>query len=326
MRIRRLLFTIAISWGGCNGAQSALEPAGREAARIAELYWWMVAGTAAVWLGVIALTFYCLRAPPQSFSKRRERLLIVGGGAVVPGVLLAVLLVFGLSMVPNLVAPAPPGSLKITVSGELWWWRIRYEQPGAEPVELANEIHLPVDEPVQFLLESDNVIHSFWIPALAGKVDMIPGRVTRLSLTPTRTGIFRGACAEFCGSSHALMNFDVVVEEKEAFQNWLAHQAQPAQPAQEPLTKRGHDLFLANGCGACHSVRGTSAKGVISPDLTHVGSRLSLAAGTLPSEPDAFQRWIASTDHLKPGAQMPRFDMLLEEDLQALAAYLKSLK
>jgi cytochrome c oxidase subunit 2 len=312
--------------GGCSGIQSALDPAGREAERIAELFWWMVAGAVVVWLGVIGLALYSVRARPESFNRRRAALIIVGGGAIVPTVVLAVLLVFGLAMLPGLVAPAPEGSLEVAVSGELWWWRVHYESPGSDPVVLANEIHLPVGEPVEFRLESNDVIHSFWIPALGGKMDMIPGRVTRLALTPTRTGVFRGVCAEYCGTSHALMRFYVVVEEKEEFDRWLAHQGQPALAATEPLAKRGQDLFLANGCSACHMVRGTAADGVIGPDLTHVGSRLSIAADTLPAELDDFRRWITVTEELKPGAHMPQFAMLPPEELQALAVYLEGLK
>jgi cytochrome c oxidase subunit 2 len=325
-RIRCLWYAGVLLSAGCSGVPSAVDPAGREAERIAALFWWMVAGAAVVWLGVIGLALYCVRARPESFSRRRARLIIVGGGAVVPTVVLAILLAFGLAMLPGLIAPAPAGSLKIEVDGELWWWRVRYQSPSGEPVALANEIHLPVGEPVEFRLESDNVIHSFWIPALGGKMDMIPGRVTRLALTPTRTGVFRGVCGEYCGTSHALMQFYVVVQEKEEFERWLARQAQPAETPTEPLAKRGQGLFLANGCSACHTVRGTPASGVIGPDLTHVGSRLSIAAGTLPTEPDNFRRWIALTEEVKPGAHMPKFAMLPAEELQALAIYLESLK
>jgi cytochrome c oxidase subunit 2 len=193
-------------------------------------------------------------------------------------------------------------------------------------VVLANEIRLPVGETVEFRLESPDVIHSFWIPSLGGKMDMIPGRVTRLALTPTKTGVFRGACAEYCGTSHALMSFDVVVHEKEGFDRWLAHQQMPAGPPGAAAAARGHELFLANGCGACHAIRGTTAKGVIGPDLTHVGSRLSIGAGTLSNTRDALVRWIARTDHVKPGVIMPSFGMLPDEQLQAMALYLEGLR
>lgn len=242
--------------------------------------------------------------------------------------MLTALLIYGLAPIPALVARAPEGSLKIVVSGEQWWWRVRHELPDVTggPVASANEIRLPVGEPVQFQLESPDVIHSFWIPSLAGKTDMIPGRVTHLALMPTRTGVFRGACAEYCGDSHALMSFDVVVLEREEFARWLARQARPAEAPAAPMAALGQQAFLANGCGACHTVRGTAAAGAIGPDLTHVGSRQSLAAATLPNQPDAFHRWIAHTTDVKPGALMPKFNMLPPEELQALAHYLEGLQ
>ncbi|MDQ3753111.1 MAG: cytochrome c oxidase subunit II [Acidobacteriota bacterium] len=321
-----MVLTGALLMAGCGGVQSTLDPAGREAARIADLFWWMAAGSVVIWLAVVGLTIYAIRVRPEAHSLRAAKLLIIGGGVVFPVVVLSVLLVYGLAPIPALMAPAPAGSLRIAVSGEQWWWRVRYQPPGGGEVVLANEIRLPVGEPVQFRLDSPDVIHSFWIPSLAGKVDMIPGRVTYLALTPTKTGVFRGACAEYCGSSHALMNFPVVIQEKEEFIRWLAQQAEPAQSPVEPLAARGQELFLANGCSACHTVRGTPANGVVGPDLTHVGSRLSIAAGTLPNEPEAFRRWIAHTTDVKPDVNMPAFHMLPPEELQALAAYLKGLK
>jgi cytochrome c oxidase subunit 2 len=155
---------------------------------------------------------------------------------------------------------------------------------------------------------------------------MIPGRVTRLALTPTKTGVFRGSCAEYCGTSHALMSFYVVVHEKEDFARWLAHQQTLARPPDAPLAARGRELFLASGCGACHTIRGTPANGIIGPDLTHVGSRLSIGAGALPNNAEALLRWIARTEHVKPEVLMPAFGMLPQEELQALAMYLEGLK
>jgi cytochrome c oxidase subunit 2 len=193
-------------------------------------------------------------------------------------------------------------------------------------VVLANEIRLPLGAPVQFRLESPDVIHSFWIPSLAGKIDMIPGRVTRLAVTPTKTGVFRGACAEYCGTSHALMSFYVVVDEQEAFERWLAGQQAPAAPPVGPDAARGQELFFANGCGACHMIRGTPARGVVGPDLTHIGSRVSIGAGILPNNAETLMRWIARTDHVKPAVIMPAFGMLPQKDLQALARYLEGLK
>lgn len=320
--IRGLLILGALCLAGCSGAQSALSPAGREAGRIANIFWVMTIGALLVWVVMIILALYSVRRRNNPMNSRRAHSFIVWGGAVIPTIVLTALLVYGLAPIPALMAPAPPGSLKIIVSGEQWWWRVRYEPAEGIPVTLANEIRLPVGEPVQFQLESPDVIHSFWIPSLAGKVDMIPGRITHLAFTPTRTGSFRGACAEYCGASHALMNFDVEVMNKEDFLRWFAEQALPAQS----MNLQGQQLFLSNGCGACHTLRGTEAQGVIGPDLTHVGSRRSLAASYLPNEADAFHRWIQKTSELKPGALMPKFDMLPPEDLRALAVYLEGLK
>ena len=311
---------------GCGGVQSALEPAGWGAERIAVLFWWLVGGAVVVWLAVVGLAVYAIRARPGPHDPGRMKLFIIGGGAVLPVVVLAAYLSYGLALLPALLNPAPPGSLQVAVSGEQWWWRVRYPAPGGGTVELANEVRLPVGEPVDFLLVSPDVIHSFWIPSLGGKMDMVPGRQTRLTLEPTRTGVFRGACAEYCGEAHALMNFYAIVVEKDEFDRWLAHQAAPAQPPEGALAARGAEVFAASGCGACHAVRGTGADGGVGPDLTHVGSRLSLGAGILPNEPDDFLRWIAHTERVKPGVHMPAFGMLPPEDLEALAAYLDGLE
>jgi cytochrome c oxidase subunit II len=310
---------------GCSGIQSSLSPAGHDADRIATLFWWMTAGSVVVWAGVLALALYYFARPAGSPDERRNRMLIVGGGVVIPAITLTTLLVYSLAMLPQAVARAPEGSLQIHVVGEQWWWRVHYQRPGGV-VTLANEVRLPVGDPVQFRLESDNVIHSFWIPSLAGKMDMIPGRVTWLTVRATKTGVFRGACAEYCGTSHALMAFYVEVMEKDAFDRWLDAQAGPAPSPVDAAARRGQDAFVTNGCGACHTVRGTPARGVIGPDLTHVGSRHSIGGGILPTRPDALRRWIASTQHVKPGVHMPDFGMLPGDDLAALAAYLHGLR
>jgi cytochrome c oxidase subunit 2 len=303
--------------------QSALAPAGVESARMAALFWWMAGGALLIWIAVIALALYCA-APDR--RKPDARLLIVGGGVVVPVVVLGALLIYGLTMLPPLVARAPAGALQVAVLGEQWWWRVRYLRDGLDAIELANELRLPVGERVQLRLDSDNVIHSFWVPSLGGKMDMIPGRTTYLSLQPTQTGVFRGVCAEYCGASHAQMAFYVEVMERAAFERWLAHQATAAPPPDGDLAARGAALFLANGCAACHRIAGTPAAGRIGPDLTHVAGRHSLAAGVLPSTAEALRRWLADTSRIKPGVHMPAFGMLPEGELQALAAYLTTLE
>lgn len=310
----------------CTGAQSALDPAGRDAEQIGDLFWGMTGGAAIIWTGFVALTIYAAYSNRKPSSLKTATLLVVGGGIVFPLIVLTPLLSYGLAMLPRMLRAAPEGTLKIRVTGEQWWWRVRYFPPRGEPVDLANEIRLPVGAPVELELESPDVIHSFWVPSLGGKMDMIPGRRTRLLLEPTRTGRFRGVCAEYCGTSHALMAFWVVVEEKETFDDWLAAQARPAMEPAEPLAKAGRDLFIANGCGACHSVRGTPADGVVGPDLTHAGGRVSLGAGVFANDRGEFEQWIAHTNEKKPGVRMPSFGMLPSDEVRALAAYLDGLR
>lgn len=315
----------SVAWAllatGCEGSQSALEPAGRGADRIAALFWGMTIGFGVLWLLVVALAIYSYLSPKQHGPKT-GKLVIVGGGVVLPVVVLTGLLAYGLTMMPSLLPSSAEPTVRIHVIGHQYWWRVRYLRDGAPPIELANEIHLPVGARVEFQLESRDVIHSFWIPALGGKVDMIPGRTTRLVLEPTKPGRYRGTCAEYCGASHAWMSFYAVVEEPAEFERWLAAQAAPAQP---PADEHGARQFLANGCGACHSIRGTSARGSIGPDLTHVGSRHSLAAGALPNDPQAMRRWIAGTTGIKPSVHMPAFGMLSDATVSALATYLEGL-
>lgn len=324
-----LLGGLAVVTTACDGPQSALDPAGRDAETIAALWWWMAGGAAVVWLVVVGLAVYALRVRPGEHSERGSYLLIVGGGVAFPTVVLGALLAYGLATMPAILAPAPEGGLVIEVTGEQWWWRVRYLPPGGEPVELANEVRLAVGERLNLELRAADVIHAFWVPALGGKMDMIPGRTTRLSLEPTRTGTFRGQCAEYCGASHARMAFHAVVAERREIDAWLAHQASPAAEPTTDLARRGRDVFGAHGCGACHTVRGAGAEapdGVVGPDLTHVGSRVSLGAASLPNDVDGFRRFLSHPGRVKPGVHMPSFRMLGDDDLDALAAYLEGLQ
>jgi cytochrome c oxidase subunit II len=311
--------------GGCEAGQSTLHPAGRGAEDIAQLFWWMLAGAALIWLTMMAIAFYATRARPEAHSETGARWLILGGGVAFPVAMLSVLLMYGLAMMPGLSATAD-ADLRIEVAGEQWWWRVRYQTEEGEAVELANEIRLPVGRRVVLELSSPDVIHSFWVPSLGGKMDMIPGRVNQLLLEPTRTGVFRGVCAEYCGSSHALMKFEAVVMPVDEFDSWLAAQAQPAQPPKDEAARRGMQAFARNGCSACHAIRGTEADGIMGPDLTHVGSRLTLAAGILGTDVADFTHWIAHTHRIKPDAYMPAFDMLPEQELRDMAYYLSELE
>ena len=315
---------LALGLAGCSGQQSALAPAGEGAERLASLFWTMSAGAVVIWALVVGAAVYASRLRPGPHSERIGRVLLWGGTAFSTAVLTG-LLVFGLMLMPDLRAAGD--RLKITVSGEQWWWRVRYLAPGGSgPIESANEVRLPLGQRVELELTSPDTIHSFWIPPLGGKVDMIPGRVTRLVLEPTRTGTFRGACAEFCGTSHALMAFSVVVLEEAAFEDWLADEAAPATAPGSAAEALGQELFLQVGCGACHTVRGTAADGTIGPDLTHLARRATLGAGTLPNSSDALVRWIAHTEAIKPDVRMPSFGALPDEHIEAIAAYLEGLE
>ncbi len=319
-----LLLLSGLSAAACDGPQSALVPAGRDAEQIGRLFTVMTAGALVVWAAVVGLAVYAIRTP-GSHSERAAKLLIIGGGVALPTVVLGALLAYGLPVLPAILALPSDGDLRIHVTGQQWWWRVQY-MTASGVVETDKEVRLPVGRRVELQLASRDVIHSFWVPSIAGKMDMIPGRVTRLAVEPTRTGVFRGACAEYCGASHAKMAFEVVVMEPAAFAAWLEAQSGPAQPSTDVEAARGQEAFARHGCTACHTVRGIAAASPIGPDLTHVGSRLRIAAATLPNEPDAFAAWIAQPDTFKPGVHMPAFRALPPQDLAALAAFLEGLQ
>jgi cytochrome c oxidase subunit 2 len=299
---------------------STLDPAGTGAVEVARLFWVMTGSAVVIWLALTVLLIHAARTRTSAWSDAAAVWLISIGGAGVPTSALALLLFSGMPMLSRQLAAAPPDALRVHVVGEQWWWRISYELDDGRRIEVANELRLPRGRSAALTLGSADVIHSFWVPSLAGKIDMIPGRTTRLTLEPEAGGTFRGACAEYCGASHAHMAFVVVVMEPADFAAWLDGQAQPAMPAD------GGQTFTAVGCGACHTVRGTEARGTIGPDLTHVGSRLSLAAGTLSNSPAELERWIANPQHIKPAALMPPFGMLPPDDVRRLAAYLQTLR
>lgn len=310
---------------GCDGPQSALVTAGRGAAQVATLFWVMTIGSVIIWLVVVALALYAYWAG-RTIGERAARRLVVIGGVAVPIALLTALLAGGLSMMPGLLPSGQRADVQIEITGYQYWWRVRYVGDRVPAVELANELHLPAGRRVELLLQSRDVIHSFWVPSLAGKVDLIPGRTTRLVLEPMAPGVYRGTCAEYCGASHAWMGFHVIVEEPARFEAWLDAQAAPAVSPADLRAANGAAQFLANGCGACHAIRGTAANGVIGPDLTHVGSRHALAAGALPNDVPAHRRWIVHTSAVKPGVQMPAFGMLSADAVEELALYLEGLQ
>jgi cytochrome c oxidase subunit 2 len=202
---------------------------------------------------------------------------------------------------------------------------IRYESPGGV-VETANELRLPAGSPTLLSLGADTVIHSFWVPSLAGKLDMFPGRETLMPLEPKAPGTWRGQCAELCGDSHALMAFAVVAMAPDAYAAWLAAEARPAPEPADERARRGRAVFMAEGCGACHTIRGSPAAGRYGPDLTHVGNRATIGAGTLANTPANMADWIARTGAIKPGVRMPSYPALGTEALADLAHYLEGLE
>jgi cytochrome c oxidase subunit 2 len=245
---------------------------------------------------------------------------IVGGGALIPALVVAALLLSTLRSL-NAVTPVARAPLRAQVVGHQWWWEIRYPEHG---VVTANELHVPVGQAVEVELLSPDVIHSFWVPALHGKRDLIPGRSNSLRLEASRAGVYRGQCAEYCGWQHARMAFLVVADSPERFRAWLAAQRAPAPEPDEPLRERGRDLFLGF-CAACHTVRGTSAAGRFGPDLTHLGGRRTLGAVLLPNTAENLAAWIVDAQAFKPGNKMPR--MPLEPGVvAALVAYLGGLR
>lgn len=307
--------------------QSALMPAGDNAQAIFTLTAVMFYGGTAIFVVVMVALALAVFGPQGLRNVLASRAMIIAGGVVFPIVVLTALLAWAFLIVRDIRSFAGAPAVRIEVSGEQWWWRVTYLDEAGNPVfATANEIHLPAGQAATLSLVSPDVIHSFWVPALAGKLDMIPGRVNTLNLRAETPGIYRGQCAEYCGGQHALMALVAVVHDLEDFNAWLRRETGAAQSPLTTEEKLGQQVFEENGCGACHTVRGTSATGMVGPDLTHVGSRLTLAAGTFPNNIGTLAGWVSSAQHLKPGNRMPSFDNLSGVQLRALAAYLRSLQ
>lgn len=318
-----------------NPLQSVLSPAGTAAQTIAGMSWVLIGGAALIFIGVMALLAWSFlpAANKRPFSTQTW---ILGGGIVFPVMVLLCLMVWSHARTPGWLEKAPPGALIVGITAHLWWWEVRYQDPlSGKEVTLANELHLPVGRPVWLGLSSRDVIHSFWVPALAGKIDMVPGRVNHLLVEATQAGVYRGQCAEFCGQQHARMALHVVASPQAQFDVWLAAQALDAKPlpvaaaagngAADQLTQ-GRQVFMAQRCNACHTVRGVAEESRLGPDLTHVGSRLYLGAGTLRNQPGSMAHWVADTQAIKPGARMPSSNDIEPAQLQALGSWLESLQ
>jgi len=306
--------------------QSVLSPAGGAAGTIASLSWVLFAGAALIFIGVMGLLAWAVSRRADARPVRPMRW-IIGGGVLFPLAVLASLFVYSHGRTPGWLAAPPPDALLVSITAHMWWWEVRYRDPASgQDVTLANELHLPVGKPVWLGLNSPDVIHSFWVPALAGKVDMVPGRVNHLLVEARQAGVYRGQCAEYCGEQHARMALHVMAKQPAEFDAWLAAQALTAANPPSPLLERGRQAFVAQRCNACHAVRGVAEEGRLGPDLTHVGSRLYLGAGTLRNQAGAMAHWVADVQAIKPGARMPSSSDMDAGTLAALAAWLEHLQ
>ncbi len=315
------LTTIAVGLA-CAGCSGALDPQGAESQRIYDLSWLMYGLASAILVLVLALLAWALfrrRRGPGPFSRRPGLGLgfILGGGVVLPLVVLSVLLGFTIRTLAASRQPQP-GSLTIQVVGHEWWWEVRYPDQG---FTTANEIHIPVGEDVNFQVSTIDVIHSFWVPNLAGKIDMIPGQTNEIVLHARKAGTYRGQCAEYCGLEHANMAFYVVAQDRSAFESWVRSQQAP-EAQNSAAGQRGLDVFTSQACVSCHRVRGTPASADVGPDLTHLASRSTIGAGTAPTKSQNLAAWIRDPSQIKSGVHMPAFPNLSDQEVQDLVAFL----
>jgi cytochrome c oxidase subunit 2 len=324
--VRRVAVLLVVTLlAGCMAEQSVMEPHGRQAREIADMAWLLFAMAGGVMTVVLIAVALALSAPAAARRILAGSPAVVIGGIAFPVVVLSFLLFYGLSLTES-ESRGGDADLRISVTGEQWWWRVTYSDANGKPIRSANEIRIPVGADVEFTLETADVIHAFWVPSLGGKVDMVPGRTNRLTLRAERAGRYRGQCAEYCGGPHAWMGFSVIAMPGEDFADWLEAEAATGMTPAEDTAWAGRQLFLASGCGGCHTVRGTNATGTIGPDLTHFGSRHSVGVDTLPLTPENIRAFIVNGQHIKPGNRMPPFRIFSETELAQLSAYLAGLK
>jgi cytochrome c oxidase subunit II len=317
----------------CLASQSALDPKGPHAEHLARLFWIFTGVCTFVWVAVMIVLLVGLirrkaeRPDPLQLEPATERRsAAVVGGAVI-ATLLTVIALTALSYLSQrqLYAKEKP-AVTIKVTGLQWWWDVRYETDSPDQiVTTANEIYVPVGEPVTVKLAANDVIHSFWVPSLFGKQDLIPGQDNEIQFKASRPGVYRGQCAEFCGWQHAHMGLLVVALPPPLFQQWLKLQSAPAAPPEDPMRKRGAEIFQSKACVMCHTVRGTSAGSRVGPDLTHFGSRQSIASATLPMSRGNIAAWVTDPQGIKPGVNMPNVPIAPEE-LDPLVSYLAGLQ
>jgi len=322
---------------GCQGTQNVLDPAGPPNRMVNRLFWTMLVVSAIVWLAVVVAAFWAARSrrrttredlepvivAPNDVQRRHTR--IVGALIGATTLVLLLFLVFDFT-VGRALAEHPSRALTIEVIGHQWWWEVHYVDPDPSKLVVdANELHIPTGGPVQIKLSSHDVIHSFWVPNLIGKRDLIPGYTSSLFVSADQPGTYRAQCAEFCGAEHAKMALPVVVHTPAEFANWLATSRQPAAQPNDSSAQQGMRVFLAGPCSSCHSIAGTPAFATVGPNLTHLASRLTIGAGTLVNTRGNLAGWIVDPQSIKPGVRMPS-NQLEAKDLRALLDYLETLK
>ncbi|MFZ5714093.1 MAG: cytochrome c oxidase subunit II [Bradyrhizobium sp.] len=330
---RVLVLCTCLPLSACAGRQSALDPQGLQSEQIRSTLFIFLAVSAVVWIGVVVvLAAGMLRTKRaadrpldlhQGYEDRAGRVVLWLGTATA-------LIVLGLSFVSyagqRTVFAKDEKALTLKVIGHQWWWEVRYEADSPhKSFVTANEIRIPTGKPVRVELESADVIHSFWVPSLTGKMDLVTGQKNELQFTAKNAGVYRGQCAEFCGLQHAHMAFAVIALPPDEFERWREHENRSAHSPSDPLGKQGEALFRARGCALCHNISGTLAGGQLGPDLTHIASRTTIAAGTLPNTPATLGAWISDPQHIKPGNLMPKMP-LQSGELIAIIHYLEQLK
>ncbi|SAL03112.1 cytochrome c oxidase subunit II [Caballeronia ptereochthonis] len=317
--------------------QSALSPAGIQASRILDLWHLTLAVCCAVFAAILLACLIAMVRAPRANRATPADVSVVGNPQtrvrfwVIAATGVSTFLLFGLVLADVLTDRAlsrlpVDNALRIEMTGYQWWWQARYSPDGGAPgFTLANELHVPVGRPVVVSLKAADVIHTFWVPNLHGKKDMIPGRDATIEFRADKAGVYRGQCAEFCGYEHALMAFSIVADPPARYEAWAARQRQPAPAPSDEMAARGREVFMSRDCARCHAVRGTDAQGTVGPDLTHVASRQFIAAGTLANNRGNLAGWIVDPRTLKPGTVMPP-TRLQPADLQALLTWMETLE
>jgi cytochrome c oxidase subunit 2 len=305
-------------------APSIMDAKGPAARAIAQLGWLFFILGGIIFLAVMAYLAYALLSRnPRAAARRGGTQIVIIAGMIIPAVILVVLFVFNTNALGKVTAPNEgDAAAVIEVVGNQWWWEVTYQDP---QFETANEIHIPVGKPVLLKLTSEDVIHSFWVPELHGKMDLIPGRVNDFWIQADEPGQYMGECAEYCGLQHANMQFLVIAEPQEQYDQWLAAMQQPARLPEGGSAARGEEIFLSTTCVQCHTIRGTEATGDLGPDLTHLASRRRIGSGILPLNRANLGGWVANPHGVKPGVLMPAADVS-GADLQALLDFLMALE